>query len=65
MVAKNDESLIPAKPLFRVSEVAEILGIPRPSVYSHIRCGALPAVKLGATVLIPRSTLLALLGEVA
>lgn len=57
----TDDTLLPARPAFRVAEVAELLGIPRASVYSHIRSGALPAVRIGATVLVRRSDLLALL----
>ena len=57
------EKLIPLRPAFRVAEVAELLGVARASVYSHIEAGHLAAVHLGKTVLIPRSALIALLEE--
>jgi len=57
------EKLIPLRPAFRVAEVAELLGVARASVYSHIEAGHLAAVHLGKTVLVPRSALIALLEE--
>jgi excisionase family DNA binding protein len=57
------EELIPLRPAFRVAEVAELLGLARASVYSHIESGHLAAVYLGKTVLIPRPALIALLEE--
>jgi excisionase family DNA binding protein len=57
------EELIPIRPAFRVSEVAELLGLPRASVYSHIEAGHIVAVRIGKTVLVPRPALVALLEE--
>jgi excisionase family DNA binding protein len=62
MPSKMDE-LIPMRPTFRVAEVAELLGVAKASVYSHVASGHLAAVHLGKTVLIPRSALIALLEE--
>ena len=57
------EELIPPRPAFRVAEVAELLGLPRASIYSHIEAGHIVAVRIGKTVLIPRPVLIALLEE--
>jgi excisionase family DNA binding protein len=62
-VSTDIEDLIPHRPAFRVAEVAELLGLARASVYSHIDAGHLAAVHLGKTVLIPRSALIALLED--
>ena len=52
------------KPVYTVSEVASILGASRYSVYELVRRGVV-CVRLGRKVLIPRSTIVALLnGEV-
>lgn len=57
------DELLPRRPTFRVAEVAELLGVAKASVYSHIGAGHLAAVHLGKTVLIPRWALVALLEE--
>lgn len=57
------DPLLPSKPFFRVHEVAEILGVPRPTVYSWARSGVLRVRKVGSAVLVARPDLLAMLGE--
>lgn len=57
------DPLIPGKPFLRVQEVAELLGVPRATVYSWARSGVLRVRRVGSAVLVARPDLLALLGE--
>lgn len=59
------DALVPAKPFFRVHEVAELLGVPRATVYSWARSGVLRVRKVGSAVLVARFDLLALLDQPA
>ncbi len=59
------DTLLPAKPFLRVYEVADLLGVPRPTVYSWARSGVLRVRKVGSAVLIARTDLLALLEKEA
>ncbi|MBT9142587.1 MAG: hypothetical protein DDT32_00426 [Syntrophomonadaceae bacterium] len=42
------------KLVFNVVDAAEILGISRGLAYSLVRCGKLPAIRLGRRILIPK-----------
>jgi excisionase family DNA binding protein len=46
-----------------VEEMAEVMRISRGSAYEAIRTGAVPHVRIGRTIRVPRKALLALLGE--
>jgi len=59
------ETIIPARVFFRVHEVAAILSVPTPTVYSWTRSGLLPSRKVGAVVLVARPDLVTLLSMVA
>ena len=41
----------------KVKEVAEILGVSRPTVLRYVKAGQLPAIKIGRAVLILRKPL--------
>jgi excisionase family DNA binding protein len=57
------EALVPDKPFLRVQEVAELLGVPRATVYSWARSGVLRVRRVGSAVLVARPDLMASLGE--
>ena len=42
------------KQTFSVPETARILGIGRHSAYQAVRCGAIPSLKIGKRILVPR-----------
>jgi excisionase family DNA binding protein len=44
-----------------VEEAAEALRIGRAAAYEAVRCGQIPSVRLGRTIRVPRSRLLALI----
>jgi excisionase family DNA binding protein len=46
-----------------VEEAAELLGLSRGSAYAAVRCGEIPAVRVGRRWLVPRARLLELLGQ--
>jgi excisionase family DNA binding protein len=46
-----------------VEEAAELLGLSRGSAYQAVRCGDIPAVRVGRRWLVPRARLLELLGQ--
>jgi excisionase family DNA binding protein len=46
-----------------VEETAKVMRLSRGSTYEAVRTGAIPSVRIGRRVLIPRAALLALLGE--
>jgi excisionase family DNA binding protein len=46
-----------------VAEAAELLGVSRGVAYAAARAGELPVIRLGRRLLVPRTRLLALLGE--
>lgn len=46
-----------------VEETAHVLRIGRAQAYEGVRAGAIPSVRFGRTIRIPRKALLALLGE--
>lgn len=48
--------------VYRVEEVAELLGVSRSTAYDAVRRGELPAVRLGRRLLVPRARLEKLLG---
>lgn len=58
MSAANDNKLA-----FTPAEAAEALGVGRSTVFELLQTGRLRRVKIGAKTVIPRSSLLALLGE--
>jgi len=43
--------------VYTVDELAEILGISRPTAYQGIRTGKIPYIRVGARILIPKSAL--------
>jgi excisionase family DNA binding protein len=45
-----------------VEETAELLGLSRGAAYEGVRCGDIPAVRVGRRWLVPRARLLELLG---
>jgi excisionase family DNA binding protein len=55
------ETLIPDKPFLRVQEVAEVLGVPKATVYSWARSGVLRVRRVGGAVLVARPDLIAAL----
>jgi excisionase family DNA binding protein len=46
-----------------VEETAKRLGISRNSAYKHVRAGAIPALRLGRRLVVPRAALASLLSE--
>jgi excisionase family DNA binding protein len=46
-----------------VEEAAKLLRIGRSAAYEAVRVGSLPSVRFGRSIRVPRSALLALLGE--
>lgn len=46
---------------YKVEEAAKILGIGRNLCYSKVKTGAIPVIKIGGRLLIPRKALFALL----
>lgn len=58
MSAANDNKLA-----FSVKEAGEALGVGRSTIFELLADGRLTRVKIGAKTVIPRSSLLALLGE--
>lgn len=46
-----------------VPEAGELLGLSRGAAYAAARSGALPTLRLGHRLLVPRARLLAMLGE--
>jgi len=46
-----------------ISELAEILGLSRTSVYRKVKAGEIGAVKVGRRLMIPRETVSEILGE--
>ena len=57
----NLDTLVPDRPFLRVHEVADLLGVPRATVYSWARSGVLRVRKVGSAVLVARPDLLDLL----
>jgi excisionase family DNA binding protein len=54
----NNHPSLTAFPVFlSIPQIREILGISQSSVLRHIKSGALPHVKLGRRVLIPREAI--------
>ena len=49
--------------MLTAEEVSRLLRIGRTSVYEAIRCGAIPSVKIGRTVRVPRHRLLEMLDQ--
>ena len=58
MTAANDNKLA-----FSPAEAAAALGVGRSTIFELLADGRLKRVKIGAKTVIPRSSLLALLGE--
>lgn len=50
---------------FTVEEVSELLGISRGTAYAAVKTGALPSVRLGYRILIPRVAIERLLNGTA
>jgi excisionase family DNA binding protein len=46
-----------------VSEAGAVLRISRGAAYEGVRSGAIPSVRIGRTIRIPRSALLSLIGD--
>lgn len=51
------------KIVLTVDEVANILGISRPTAYQGIQRGEIPSIKVGKRILVPRMALEKLLAE--
>ena len=47
-----------------VEEMARVMRLSRGSAYEAVRTGAIPSIRIGRTIRIPRAALLVLLGEV-
>ena len=45
-------------------ETAKLLRIGRGTVYEQIRCGAIPSIRMGRKILVPRKALMKMLEEV-
>ena len=60
---KTVTPIIPHSELLTLSveQAARILGIGRSAAYEAIRCGQIPAIRIGRRVLIPRVALLRML----
>lgn len=43
-------------------ETAKLLRIGRGTVYEQIRCGAIPSVRMGRKILVPKAALMKMLG---
>lgn len=56
-----DSGSFPERLTFTVEEAAKALGIGRGLAYEGVRIGAIPSVRIGGRVLIPKSRLQALL----
>lgn len=56
-------SLDELPPVLTVEEVAKVLRIGRSAAYDAIRAGAIPHLRLGRQIRVPRCKLAALLGE--
>ena len=48
-------------PVLTVDETAVILRLSRQSAYEGVRTGAIPSVKIGRRILVPRARLMAML----
>lgn len=44
------------KVVYTVDEVAELLGISRPTAYENVKIGKIPSIKIGRRVLVPKSS---------
>lgn len=62
MTPANDNGF---KLAYSVKEAGEALGVGRTTIYELLKDGRLKRVKIGAVTVIPRSSMLALLGETA
>lgn len=49
-------------PVLTVDEVSVILRLSRQSTYEGVRTGAIPSLKIGRRILVPRARLMAMLG---
>lgn len=54
----------PKRPL-RVKEAADVLGFNLHQTYRLIKQGAIPSIRIGGTILVPRAALDRMLGEAA
>lgn len=51
------QNAAPARLTWTVEEAADLLGISRPSGYEGVRTGAIPSVRIGRRILVPRAAL--------
>jgi len=58
MTANNSEDLV-----INVAEACKLLKLSRGAVYSGIKCGQIPAIRIGRRIIIPRSALSKMLEE--
>jgi len=57
MLTSNDDDSLVLTPI----ETARLLRIGRGTVYEQLRCGAIPSIRLGRKILVPRAALLKML----
>lgn len=50
-------------PVLTVEEAARLLRIGRSSAFEGVRNGAIPSIRIGRRILVPRARLMAMLGE--
>lgn len=62
-MSRKGDQVIENKAMLRAADVARLLGVSRSRVYQLGRAGALPVVRQGRSVLIPRPAFEAWLGE--
>lgn len=59
--ARNTYPRRPARATVTVQEAAAILGISRSSAYELVRSGAIPSLRLGHRLVVPREALMAMI----
>jgi len=59
----SDQDNVSSSLVLTPTETAKLLRIGRGTVYQQIRCGAIPSIKLGRKILVPRAALMKMLEE--
>jgi len=54
-VPAGDDVLDPGEPVYGLSRVAELLGVPVTKVHQHLRDGHLVAIRRGGAVVVPKA----------
>jgi excisionase family DNA binding protein len=57
----NDQDNVGEPLVLTPMETARLLRIGRGTVYEQIRCGAIPSIRLGRKILVPRAALIKML----